>query len=292
MKKIVTAVVCIGMIVAFGACGGGDSGGSGGSAAPAAGGLTAKDMNIEDFEWDVDEAKIEGLDCYALTLTNNSKYDLLGAEIKYRPKADVTEEQLSVFDSFMEKHKDYANDGETTADVMLRGQRDELIPSGGTASNIPLAVGFGDYTWYDSPTEEEFELMEPVELTVLVIDKNTAYVAYYDIPDDKWKIDTQTGELNTWPKIPIAKIVPKPEGHVYKAEAYENINSLNVYVYGVTQEDFDTYVAKAKEAGFTETDLSDEDYFDGEDDKGNSITVDYEKTNSSLEIDADGEMEE
>ncbi|MBQ6401912.1 MAG: hypothetical protein IJI20_06480 [Firmicutes bacterium] len=294
MKKIIIMLLCMGMILVFAACGG--SGGSGGESEGGTGGsltgLKASDLNIEDFDWEVDEAKIDGYDCYALTLTNNSKYDLLGVQIQYGPRDDVTEEQLSTFDGFLKEHEDYVRDGQTTADVMLRGDSKVYIAPGETASNVALAIGIGDYTWYDVPDENQFGLMEPEELSIGVIRGDKLYLAYYDIPDAKWKIDTETVDLNKWPEASVAGIVPRPDGKVFTSQSYDNINSFDVDVYGVSQEDFESYVNEVKEAGFSKSDFDDDDYYSGEDEKGNSITVRYYKYSQSFNISASGTDED
>lgn len=296
MKKIMIMALCVSMLVAFTACG---SGGSGGEAEEPSGnsgggttGLKTSDLNIEDFDWAVDEAKIEGTDCYVLTLTNNSKYDLLGVQIQYEPKDDVTEEQLSTFDGFMKEHEDYVDEGQTTADVMLRGDSKTYVAPGETASNVALAIGIGDYTWYDIPDEDQFELMEPEELAIGVIKEDKLYIAYYDIPDQKWKIDAETADLNKWPEVKVASIVPKPDAKAFTSTSYNNIDTIDVDVYGASKEDFETYVDRLKEAGFTKDELKDDNYYSAEDEKGNSVTVDYNEHSQSYDINAYGADED
>ena len=289
MKKALYVIMIVAMAFAFAACGSGGSGDEGGSSGSPLAAVSAGDLNIEDFDWSVDEAKIDGEDCYALSLTNNSKYDLLGVQIDYELKSDVTDEQLSTFDGFMKEHSDYIDEGQTASEVMLRGDSVQLVPSGETVSDIPLVIGINDFTWTDIPSEEQFNLMEPKELLVGVIGSDDKlYLAYYDIADGDWKLDSETATLNEWPDIELANIVPKVEGHVFKSTEYDNINSMSLDVYGVGEDDFNAYVDKVKEAGFTEDPSEWESYYNAKDKDGNSISVDYNEYTKSFYISADG----
>ena len=296
MKRTIALMICLCTLLDFTACGSGSSGDSsdsGGSPKSLFAAVSKDDLNIDDFDWEVEETKIQGYDCYALSLTNNSKYDLLGIEIDYKLKDEVTDDQLKTFDSFMEDHSDYIDEDQTSKDVMLRGDRVQYVASGDSVSNIPLAVGIGTYTWSDIPDEEQFNLMQPDELMVGVIgDDNKLYLAYYDIEDGSWKIDSETTELNKWSDMEIAKLIPKPEGHVFKTEEYENINSLDVDIYGVSEDDFKAYVEKLKEAGFTDISLDNEGYFSADNENGNRITANYDDISQSVDVSLSGESEE
>ena len=82
------------------------------------------------------------------------------------------------------------------------------------------------------------------------------------------------------------------KGNTFTSESYNNINSLDVDVYGVTIEDFDAYVSKVKEAGFTKDELEHDGYFSADDEKGNSIIVNYNEYSDSFDISAYGADED
>ena len=150
----------------------------------------------------------------------------------------------------MKEHKDYIDEEESVKDVMLRGDSKKYIKPGETVSDVPLAIGIGDYTWGDVPDEDQFELMKPEELAVGIVDGDKLYLAYYDIPDDKWKVDAQTADLNKWPKAEVGKLVPKVKGKTFISESFDDINSVDVEVYGATKEDFEAYVSVGLKSPF------------------------------------------
>ena len=251
--------------------------------------ITESTLNIEDFPWSVDLSKINKKDVYAFSLTNNSKYELLGAEINYKTKPGLTPEQLSVFDDFVSKRADFFKDGQTAADVILRGFGETYIGKGASVSNIPVALGVGNYSWYDIPTKEQFDLMEPNELVIVVVgNDDVAYSAYYNYADKKWRIDSRTVKLNKWPDSELAKLIPEPKEYTYKTS---NSDEDDVYadVYGVNEEYYNSYIEKLKEKGFTE-DIKEKTYSDSDasweakDKNGNEIELKYYNEKHKLDI--------
>lgn len=255
-----------------------------------------KKLDIKDFVWNVGQGKKNGKDVYVFNLTNNSKYDLLGVDIKYKTKSGLTPEQLSVFDGFMSKHASYIKEGQTTADVNLQGKDEAYVPSKGAVENVLVALGIGDSSWRESPTTQQFDLMEPSELQLAVVDGDILYFAYYDFTSQTWKIDSKTVELNKWPSSEIGKIIPKIEGHVFRSMSYDSIGTIDIDVYNVTTEEYNEYVSKLKSNGFTE-EIKENDYsssltWEAKDKDGNSVKLDYKKEKKQLDIDATGKKTE
>ncbi|MCF0228639.1 MAG: hypothetical protein HUJ76_02950 [Parasporobacterium sp.] len=285
IKKILVTILAIAIAFAFTACGSGTSEG-GSSSSPKSPAVTADNLNIEDFDWKVEKAAINGQKCYALKITNNSKYDLYGIQIDYCPK-DKESKELSTFDGFMKDHSDFIDEGQTTAEVMLRGFKEDYVPIGSTSANAPLTIGIGELSWYDIPSDEQFELMKPEELMIGIVNKDVLYIAYYEFESESWIIDDSTREVNNWPDSELASSIPKPESSFLIADEYESIDSMSADVYGTGKDGYDAYVNQAKEAGFKDDDSSDT-YFSGEREDGSEITVDYDETTDSYHISADG----
>ena len=267
------------------------SNGKSGDASSITQAITENSLNIDDFIWNVEQTKKSGKDIYTFSLTNNSKYELLGAEINYKTKAGLTPEQLSLFDDFKAKHESYFKDGQTTADVTLIGKKETYIPTSGSANGIPVTIGVGNYSWYDSPTKEQFDLMEPNELVLIVVGSDdVAYPAYYSFADKKWKIDSKTVKLNNWPDSELAKLIPEPKDYNYKMTlAYEDHIAADVY--GVTDEYFKSYVEQLKEKGFTEDidEYNSDSYsrWEAKDKNGNKVSLEYHNDTHILRIHLD-----
>ena len=293
MKKIISFIVCMCIIILLCACGTSNPekttrNTSKEEATTSPGSISKSELNIEDFNWTVEEAKFEGTDYYAFSLVNNSKYNLLGVQIDYSLKEDVSDEELSVFDDFMNEHKDYIEDDATSTDIFLRGARMKYIASGDTADSIPVVIGINNLTWTDIPTTEQFNLMEPKELCLGLIENDeTLHLAYYNFIDKNWRFDSETISINKWPSSEIANLIPKPDGHIFTVNTYENINSMDVTVYGVNTDEFSDYITQLKES-FTSNEYESEDYFSADDESGNSVSVTYDKYSSSYSISLHG----
>lgn len=282
---LVTTLVISSLFV-FGGCGKSSSNNKNSNASGAS--SLQKKLDINEFEWSVGQTKKNGKDIYAFSLTNNSKYELLAVDIKYKTKNGLTQEQLAVFDSFLQKHSTYVKDGQTTADVNMQGKKEVYLAPKDMVENIPVALGIGDSYWYDSPTTQQFELMEPSELQLAVVDGDTLYFAYYDFPSQTWKMDSKTVELNNWPSNEVGKKVPKLDGHVFKSDSYDVLNKIKIDVYNVTTDEFNEYINKLKESGFTE-EIKEKEYssileWEAKDKEGNFVELDYDKENRKLNI--------
>lgn len=286
MKKIFIIIVCGVCLLGITGCGNNEKSSSGGIFSNS---LKAKDLAIKDFVWETKETRINGKKSYVMTITNNSEYDILGAKIYYELKDSATEDDLKLFDDFMTDHADWFDEDETVEDITLVGSRDKLVKKGETLDQIILYIGMGTTYWYDRPTEEQFELMQPYELQLAVIGKdNKAYVVYYEFDDDEWSIDEITKAVNTWAKNDLADKVIKPtcDYYILTSEVDEE-DYLDFVCYGVTKEYFRQYAEESRKAGF-DVDAPEVDdyemYYSAENKDGISISITYDEKSETLEV--------
>lgn len=268
---VVCVCACVGLIVLFATS---DSGASNQLFGK---GLKASDLVIGDFDWAMEKTRINGKECYAMSLTNNSKYDVIGVQIRYKVRDDATEEQLKVFDDFMKDHEDWIDEDETTKDITLIGGCNKLVKKGDTINKIVVAIGMDNLYWYDRPDETQFNLMEPETMEIGVIgEDNRLYIAYYDFEDEPWVLDEESKELNTWYKNELSNKTPKPTSDYYVVTSDEDDETVSFIVYDVTKEDFKGYVETVKTAGYTVD--APENYtisYMAEDNDGNNISIWY-----------------
>ncbi len=200
-KTILTILLGVLMIFSMTGCGGkNNSNGILGNKS-----LKASDLSIEDFKWETVSGKCDGYDCYVLSLTNNSKYDIIGVNFSYKVKDEVTDSQLNVYEEFMKEHDGYIDENDSPKNVTLIGEKNKLVQKGEQLTDLRFTVGYEDSAWYDYPTDEQFNLMEPKELQLGVISENKLYIAYYSFKDKSWKLDQNTADVDTWPNTDIAK---------------------------------------------------------------------------------------
>ena len=221
--------------------------------------LKASDLSINDFAWETSKTYISGDEYYAMSLTNNSKYDLLAADIYYKVKDDVSDSQLNVFDGFMEEHKDWFDEDETKRDISLVGSKIKLTKNGETIKPIEVTIGIGTTCWYNSPDTTQFNLMEPEKLVLGLIKDNVLYVTYYDFIDKSWALDERTVQLNCWSKNEFAQKITKHVCDYYRTTSdLDDEKRIEFTVYGITKDYFKEYVEEMKNIGFTVD--ADDDY--------------------------------
>ncbi len=278
-KRLFFIVLSIVMIVTLTACENKNE--SGGGLFNKA--LKASDLSIEDFEWETISSKYKGSDCYVFSMTNNSKYDIIAVEFSYKVKDEVSEAELGVYDDFMNEHEGYIEEDDSPKGVTLRGSRNILVSKGETLTDLRFTVGYEDLCWYDYPTDEQFTLMEPEELEIGVVgEDNKLYIAYYDFESEKWKLDTETLDVDIWSKSEIAKKIEKPVGkhHVITDDGED---CFEIQCYGVTKEDYNVYTKRMAELGFVDDDPS-STYYTATSDDGYELDLWYTEDEFRLKI--------
>lgn len=245
--------------------------------------LKASDLSIEDYEWETSRTKYNGVDCYSFSLKNNSDYDIIAVEFTYKVKDNVSDSDLVVYDEFMKDHDGYIEEDDSPKDVILRGSKNTLVAKGEQLTGLRFTVGFQNWSWYDYPTDEQFNLMEPKEMQIGVIGKdNILYIAYYDFEDNTWILDENTKAVDTWSEKEIATKIGKPEeGH--HIVTTDDEDELDVYSYGIKVDEYNQYVESLKSSGFEEESNS-SSHFEGKDANGYVVELWYYSDEERLSI--------
>ena len=244
--------------------------------------LKASDLSIEDFKWETVSGKCDGYNCYVLSLINNSKYDIIGVNFSYKVKDEVTDNQLNVYEEFMKEHDGYIDENDSPKNVTLIGEKNKLVQKGEQLTDLRFTIGYEDSAWYDYPTDEQFNLMEPKELQLGLISGNKLYIAYYSFKDKSWKLDQNIVDVDTWPNTGIAKKISKPN-EKHHVIITDDENEFEIYSYGITKDIYKEYTETLKANGF----IQDEDYssyYEGKDKDGYEVTVWFNNIEESLSI--------
>lgn len=250
--------------------------------------LKPRDLSIQDFVVETGITKRYGSTQYVATFTNNSKYPILYFQLDYEPKDSVTDDELSIFDDFIEEHYDWI-DSDDRRGVILRANGDKLVETGKSIEKQYITVGYGKYSWYDSPTKSQFELMEPKELQVVLVDEdNTVYTCYYNYNDNEWTIDEETLEANTWPKGELKDSLIKPRcKYTILTSDKEDDTEISFYCYGIDKTSFDNYITEVQTAGFKLEDLdkSYSSYYDSYENDSYKLVVSADFDEEIVDID-------
>lgn len=275
MKKILNVLLCTSMIFGTSACANNENSSSETIISSAKDELTKDKLSIANFDWKVEKILYEGERGYAFSMNNNSPYDLLGVEIKYSLKEDG---DTSLFKDFLEEYKDYIDEDDA---LMLRGEKEVLIKSGDSIDTVGIAIGAGSYSWYDIPSDEQFNAMQPDYLALGIIYNDNVYVCYYDLINENWSVKKGI-EVNQWSENKLSALIDKPDA-IFSSDYYENINSLEVNIYGVNEDYFNTYKENVIKKGFDVDPSQFDGYYGAEDKDGNKISM-YYYSSGNMEI--------
>ncbi len=276
IKKFGLLFLLVVMITTLTACGGNEKNSSSNSSS-----LKTSELSIEDFKWETKASKCNGDDCYVLSLVNNSKFDVIGVNFSYKVKDDVSDSELSVYDEFMREHDGYIDEDDSPKDVTLIGSKDQLVEKGATLTDLRFTVGFQDNSWYDYPTDKQFELMEPRELELGIINNNKLYIAYYNFKEKSWKLDEKSASADTWSNKEIAKKISKPN-EKHHVIITDDDDEFEIHSYGVTEDMYNEYIQALISAGFTKEDYN--SHFEGTDSNGYEVEVWHYKEEQRLSI--------
>lgn len=94
--------------------------------------------------------------------------------------------------------------------------------------------------------------------------------------------DDVTNSDYKWIETELSELVPKPDAEIVESRSY--MDSFFADVYGMTDSDFDDYVAKCKESGFDEVITDDQDTFKASNGDGIELVIDYMEDSKSFTI--------
>lgn len=248
-------------------------------------------LKIEDFDYSVKQVNLNGEDVYALSLTNNSQLELISAGIYYKTKSDATEDQLRVFDEFVNAN----GEGSKVENVILFGMDEAYIGPNQSIDNIALSLGIASQVTEGSltPTAEQYALLEPSMLMFAFKGTgNDLYNAYYDIEKKDWDIQKSGAAVNVnqLPEKLDAKLIPNTDNHLYYSLDQNDKKQFDVSVFGLTQDEFKAYTESLKAQGFTNEvygevlDNGKRESWYGEDSNGTAITLLIDYARRILEI--------
>ena len=207
-----------------------------------------KNLDINDFRFDVLDSQEDNEDGQYIYLYNNTKYDLLTVGV------------ICNSNSYYEFHTEHiVNSQESVRMLMTKG--------------VSLYVE-GDYSELDYPRDNskilymninnyssfiEDKKYENVTLNrlsaVVLCDDNTLYNVYYDYSLKSWWVDSDAIEYSKWPSRYPASLVPEPKGHIYVTDSYSRAvrydsNPFYFAVYDMEESEYRDYIESVMGCGF------------------------------------------
>lgn len=246
--------------------------------------LSASDLSISLFEWDVREEVIADELAYRLNLKNGSPYPVLSTEIIYKTRETATNEELKQFDRFKKDHKEYVDPDDDNHNIRLFGQSESYIKPGQYLQNLPITIGIHSMTWYDTPNYDQFVLMRPASLSLGLVKNNLLYHCHYDFIEKNWSVDPDAEPLNTWPDTRLTRLIPKPPCDYYLISTKTEDSYLRITAYGISNKQYQSYVQSVKENGFTLHTDTGKNYYSAEDRKENAVDIIRDADNLNMTI--------
>lgn len=228
-------------------------------------------IKIEDIDWSVEEGIVRGDRFIIFSYTNNTKYPIVDVEMKFTQKEDVTPEQRAVLNSLKENS---FWDDDDIIEAYINGYNRKLVDPGEASDGSPCCFN-GTYTYVENM--DQYELMEPDTVGIVYLRGDKVYSLYYDFRTQKYSSEDYKKAVE-WSDSDISKLLPKPNSRVVGV-GYDEEDDFSFEAYGVSKEEYESYVEDCKDEGFIENDHQD-DYsgyceYEAENKDGYSISIRY-----------------
>ncbi len=231
-------------------------------------------LNLSDIDWKVTEGLINGKNTAVLSYTNNSDFTITSVTMKFEQKENLTESDLSVFD----EHKAlFEMSEEEVRDIHITACNAYFTESGQTSDEAPCSL-VGSFNYCHNM--EEYNLMEPVEISVSYIYNNKKYGIYHNYKSEETTgLSSEGVEIYEWSESELAQAVPKPEYEVVEINGdYDETYSFTIY--NASEEDYNSYKEKCIEAGFAQDAVTDEVFtYEAKNSSGYVLEIDYKPFN-------------
>lgn len=273
---IISAIILV-MTVCFVGCSSGKTTNNSNSS----NGTPKQDININDISWNVDEGIVDGDRYVVLNYTNNTQYTIAEFEIKFKEKSDITEEERKSFHSYIKKNFDVSD--EDMEEIMshpisMHAETKKVVNPGDSVSNIRCFYFTGSYSIKDI---SHYNLVEPDMATIKYINDNKIFTVYYDYGSKKYSTEENSEIAYQWSQTDLGNKIPKPD--VKMIEAGRDDKSVFMFdAYGLSLNQFNAYIEKCKELGYTVEPKSFEGFYSADNAKGYNVYLYYNEDDCSM----------
>lgn len=248
-------------------------------------------IKIDDIAWNVDQGIVDGEKYVLLDYTNNSKYTVTDFEMTFKEKGSVMEEDKENFYNEIKDKFSMSDDDISELkqrDISMHAETEKIVEPGESAKNINCYYYSGIYYLKDM---NHFNLVEPDVATIKYINDNKIYTSYYDFSTKKYSEDENTEEAYYWTTSELGTKIPKPDVKVVKKYISDNEDSFGFEAYGLSLDQFNEYVDKCKQLGFTVDGSSYEGYYSADDKDGYNVYLSYKEDDDYMTVTIDAPSE-
>lgn len=275
---IVSAVILV-MTVCFIGCSSGKTTNNSNSS----NGTPKQDININDISWNVDEGIVDGDRYVVLNYTNNTQYTIAEFEIKFKEKSDITEEEKATFHSYIKKNFDLSDEdmeGILSLPISMHAETKKVVNPGASVSNIRCFYFTGSHSIKDI---SHYNLVEPDIATIKYINENKIYTVYYDYGSKKYSTEENSEIAYQWSQTDLGNKIPKPDVKLIEA-GRDDESDFTFDAYGLSLDQFNAYIEKCKELGYTVEPKSFEGFYSADNAKGYKVRLSYHEYDCSMYV--------
>lgn len=271
MKKFSAFAIAAVMLISLAACSGNEVTGSN-----VAGGNTGQSsqLSMEDIVWSIDEGVVDGERYVLMSYTNNSPFVITGLEISFVEKDSITTEEKETYYSEIQEAFDLSDEDLTDIKerkISMHTKTDKIVAPGETASNINCYY-YSGFFYLKNLTH--YNLVGPDIATIRYIDDGKIYTVNYDFKSDKYTMDDETVEAYQWSTTTLGDHIPKPDAQVVEAGRDDEMIFM-FDAYGMSLEQFNTYVEECKTQGYTVDASSFEGFYTADNDQMYNVYLSY-----------------
>ena len=267
MKRIAAIIVTAALGFTLAGCSG-TSAESGAPTTAEPAGPAKDEVKIDELSWSAEMGAENGMQHMMFSYTNNSDETIVGFDLEMGLKADAeTEAVESAFSNVLEQGASLEN----VQNALMHGEGTFATNPGATSKPDALSLGG---SWYVI-NPEQYELMEPKELTIQFLRGSLLYTEYYDFESGSYTLDTNVVDTSQWSDSELASLLPRPEGELV-TDVRDYADQFSFDTASTAPEGFDAYVEACKAAGFTQNVANtDTTYYADSEDGGYSLDLFY-----------------
>lgn len=241
-------------------------------------------VKIEDIDWNVDESVVDGERTVAMSLTNNSDYTLAGFDISFIEKDDLSEDDREAFFNDIKEGLNATDDDMEqlrSREIGMHAKTEHIIEPGDSVNDVKVYYYQG---FFYMKKIDHYALVTPDIAEISYVDGDKIYKEYYDFKSKKYSMDDSTEDAQYWTTSKLGSMVPKPEAPVIKENGRDDEECFMYEAYGLTMDDFDTYIDSCKEMGYTEDPSEFEGFYSADNAEGYNVYMNYDKEKGSVSV--------
>lgn len=256
MKKAMAAVMSMALCVALVGCGGAGSSTSSDNVSSTAESNSESEsiaeekvapILIDELPWEATTKISDSGDReYVVAYTNNSEYPIIGFDVTFTLKEDLSDEDMELFSDLKDKY-DYAD--EELQELTMKSYNETYTAPGEKALPQPLTLD--NYAMRVPSNMDQIDKFEPDIATIgYITDDDVVHMEFYDFKEDSYTVSNQTVDDIHQVTTGFVDLLPEVDAPVLIA-SHNDDKEYTAVAYGVSQDTFNTFVEKCKDKGFT-----------------------------------------